>query len=1027
MKNFIRGIALVLALLTVVSLFACGKTEEDEKISNSYLSSYSDYEAMEKWLNENINGTDVPPAFFYCGDLTSSELIWVKNIGEEKIHTDFAASDTPVERKCVDITYTCESEKLKIVLTLTSYDDYPVVEYDMRLINESDENSERITALYSINASVSDCGEDIVAHYTEGGEFKTTGYAPHTTVVTSEDVFDISTGGGLPTQGYMPYFNFENPELSNGTIAVLNWQGSWRTKLTIENEKAILKSGTDKSDFQMLPGEDLKLPGMVLLFYKNGDWQYGQNIWRRWIFEHNLMRYTGRRDYIENVFVCSGFPGTETDINGITLFGETDLPEKFNCVVEYDAPWYEEHGNGWYYTGDWSPADQYSGDGLKRVSEACRNAGMKLCFWLEPERVYYGTPQSIILGDNMIYLGPDGRYMTYEECRTSGHNPGVSLINYGKQETVDYVVDLINDTVKTYGLSVYRQDFNTNSSPYWDAYDVYERETYGIPRVGITQIKSCEGYVKAWTAISEANPGLVFDACASGGRRLDLETLRFSFAHTKSDYWDDVISQQGQNFGSLSWIPFTGTGFLDMTSTYDIRSRLTLSIGVGGIEPGADLELLESALDEWQSLHKYMYNDYYQLTEYSLDSSAKLAMQFNDRENGEGMMIGYLRMGGIFSFIARDLDPEKNYKVWDEDNADSVRVMTGAELMSEGFVVAYDVFKPAAVVVWYEETDDEVTPFDKDKFLEGKSDFDLNNLPTQRNDEKELVDLYKKEKIGEKDVLFISPDHNTSGGIYAIGKTIYDNVVLTGEVTSDGWNWVNSDRMYIVFEGGEHYPLSHSTWKNTFDLRAYVKEIDGCYFLWLDNSFGFGDSDGSWKSGTRYLFVEGQKRVKSNGFDFVVCENDNYQGLRDIQFVFADKKNNTVYRLTEEFYKKLKVTDKALNENKYNWFELDYSSLYFKVAHDSNYHNEDGDLGYKNLLLSELNASGALSIYLTEKGGKYYMMFKNASNLSSIGVSDRWELINGDLNNYFHTRFYFEIPGAYRGGVEPTENIEKLW
>jgi len=205
----------------------------------------------------------------------------------------------------------------------------------------------------------------------------------------------------------------------------------------------------------------------------------------------------------------------------------------------------------------------------------------------------------------MIYLGPDGRYMTYEECRTSGHNPGVSLINYGKQETVDYVVDLINDTVKTYGLSVYRQDFNTNSSPYWDAYDVYERETYGIPRVGITQIKSCEGYVKAWTAISEANPGLVFDACASGGRRLDLETLRFSFAHTKSDYWDDVISQQGQNFGSLSWIPFTGTGFLDMTSTYDIRSRLTLSIGVGGIEPGDIQRLQLSAFVEHEGHVRY--------------------------------------------------------------------------------------------------------------------------------------------------------------------------------------------------------------------------------------------------------------------------------------------------------------------------------------------------------------------------------------------------------------------------------------
>ena len=53
----------------------------------------------------------------------------------------------------------------------------------------------------------------------------------------------------------------------------------------------------------MLPEENLKLPGMVLLFYKDGDWQYGQNIWRRWILEHNYMRETGERDFFENVLV----------------------------------------------------------------------------------------------------------------------------------------------------------------------------------------------------------------------------------------------------------------------------------------------------------------------------------------------------------------------------------------------------------------------------------------------------------------------------------------------------------------------------------------------------------------------------------------------------------------------------------------------------------------------------------------------------------------------------------------------------
>jgi len=76
-------------------------------------------------------------------------------------------------------------------------------------------------------------------------------------------------------------------------------------------------------------------------------------------------------------------------------------------------------------------------------------------------------------------------------------------------------------------------------------------------------------------------------------------------------------------------------------------------------------------------------------------------MQFHDHENGEGMMIGYLRKGGEYTFVAKGLDPDAEYKITDRDTPDNSNVMTGAELMSEGFTVSYKKGSGYAAIAEY--------------------------------------------------------------------------------------------------------------------------------------------------------------------------------------------------------------------------------------------------------------------------------------------------------------------------------------
>ena len=111
---------------------------------------------------------------------------------------------------------------------------------------------------------------------------------------------------GMPTSSFLPYFNAES-SAGGGVILAVNWQGNWFSDFGRSDDGLCLRAGQNGLASILLGGEHFKLPGTVMLFYREGDWQFGQNLWRRWIVQHNLMRNTGRRDFKQNVYVCSYF------------------------------------------------------------------------------------------------------------------------------------------------------------------------------------------------------------------------------------------------------------------------------------------------------------------------------------------------------------------------------------------------------------------------------------------------------------------------------------------------------------------------------------------------------------------------------------------------------------------------------------------------------------------------------------------------------------------------------------------------
>ena len=145
---------------------------------------------------------------------------------------------------------------------------------------------------------------------------------------------------------------------------------------------------------------------------------------------------------------------------------------------------------------------------------------MKFLLWFEPEHVKRNTPVAIEHPEYFLEI------------------PGKEnlLLNLGKEEAWNYCCETISSMIEEIGIDCYRQDFNTDPLESWCKNDAPDR-------LGITEIKHINGLYRLWDTLLEKYPNLLIDNCASGGRRIDIETLRRSIPLWRSDYQCRLVLQ----------------------------------------------------------------------------------------------------------------------------------------------------------------------------------------------------------------------------------------------------------------------------------------------------------------------------------------------------------------------------------------------------------------------------------------------------------------------------------------------------
>ena len=673
MRNtHIGTMPLTAAMFTATTVFAAPAGKEAANMKDT-------------WVKEHLTDpkTAMPFSFTYEGQPSA------KLLGEWPAKCESQRLDAQRARRT--IVWTDAKTGLEVRCVAVDYADYPAVEWTVYFKNTGTNNTPILKEIQGLDAAFTRPGDgEFTLHGNKGDWCVPESFEPYRQTLAPGTTRRFAPNGGRPTNGPngWPYYNIQ--WTGGGLMLAIGWPGQWAASFARDDKTSLrITAGQELTNLSLKPGEEVRSPLIALLFWRGDDVASVQNLWRRWMLAHNLPRTAGT-PLKPMFFGCASglfLPTLKTTEAIERQFIDAFVKEG----ITLDCWWIDA---GWYPCGSWPEVGTWEVDshrfpkGIKAVSNYVHAKDMKQILWFEPERVTGGSwiaknqPEWVL---------------------------GGQLFNIGNPDARQWLTDHVDKLMTRQGIDLYRQDFNMDPLGYWRKNDAPDRQ-------GMTENLYIQGHLEYWDELRHRHPSLQIDSCASGGRRIDLETLRRAAGpHTRSDYiaFDGKpgheSGNQGQTFGLSSWLPYYGQGvyYRDQTRPqriYNVRSYMGPAFGICVDVRRADVDwdLYRRLVDQWRQVAPCMLGDYYPLTSYSLQLDQWIAWQFDRPEEGDGVVQAFRRErceAASQAYRLRGLDQAASYEITNFDAKGSIR-SSGKDLMEKGLTVEIPD-KPGAAVIVY--------------------------------------------------------------------------------------------------------------------------------------------------------------------------------------------------------------------------------------------------------------------------------------------------------------------------------------
>jgi len=572
-----------------------------------------------------------------------------------KVLTHWKRSISQKDEDVHQVAWQDPDESISLSATVESFKESPAIDYIVNLANHGKQDTSIFKDILPLDIFL-DIGhaEPIKLYHAKGSSCEMDDFLPLETEIGQGEEIILEPYGGRSSNGVLPFVNLAWN--GGGLIIAIGWSGQWTLKMKRGIEGLRIQAGMARTHFLLHSGEHARTPRILLLCWEGEDRFRGHNLLRQLILTHYSPRVGGKialppiAHSTAASIVQSGKPANEVNqLEAIENAAQVGIEAYWMDAYWYPQPWSEN-------VGTWIPRKEDFPRGLRPLGDAAHGLGLKFVLWYEPERV---RPGSKIHQEHPEFL-----------LEAQGNKKGL-LFNLGMPEARQYMTDLLSNDISQYGVDIYRQDFNIDPLPFWQAADTADR-------IGIMEISYINGLYEMWRELLRRHPGLEIDNCASGGRRIDLETCSLSFPLWRSDFPDSAhfeaskrkvvsIANQVHIAGLSQFVPLHA-GPVSDHDFYSFYSAMSIGLIVYSDVCLDDFpqDLAAAGIEELKKLRPYMLGDFYPLTRITTDPAKWCAFQYHDPDRQAGFALYFRRVqcsSDTLNTRLCQLDPASQYRV----------------------------------------------------------------------------------------------------------------------------------------------------------------------------------------------------------------------------------------------------------------------------------------------------------------------------------------------------------------------------
>lgn len=428
----------------------------------------------------------------------------------------------------------------KMILSYTIFKDLPVIARNTRFVDEGEKN---IVLNRAMSLSL-DLPDDKYEMVSLTGAWARERYVKEAAL--HEGIQAIYSMRGHSSHQFNPFFALKRPETTEDCGEVIGfslvYSGNFLAQTAVDTfgvARAMIGIHPEGFSWTLHKGEDFQTPEAVMVYSRQGMGKMSQTF--HWLYRKRLARGYWRdrvRPVVINNWEATFMNFTEEKI---LKFAETAKELGVEMMV-LDDGWFGHRDDDTSSLGDWYPNLKKLPQGVQGLAEKIEKMGMKFGLWIEPE---------MVSKDSRLYeQHPD--WVIRVPYRDACHGRNQFVLDFSKDEVVDYIGDQISEILRNAPVSYIKWDMNRSIS-----------EAFSQGRGAVDQGKLFHrqilGVYRLYERLTSEFPKVLFESCASGGARFDPGMLYYAPQCWTSDNTDAVERLRIQ-YGTSFVYPLSSMG-----------------------------------------------------------------------------------------------------------------------------------------------------------------------------------------------------------------------------------------------------------------------------------------------------------------------------------------------------------------------------------------------------------------------------------------------------------------------------------